>query len=235
MISENDKIWLSEKYPKLVTNDKGIDGIIEFSATYNFETNRFLILEKDTVNEVGGVMLSGIFTIHIQERVQKIFSNLPALYIENIDTSMDRHFNQTDKTGCLCSPLEEEEFLFPSFHFKLFFEQLVIPFLYGQLFYSINKHWPWSEYGHGSTGLFESYFRIADPNKAGECIEKLSKNIDWKKIKSLLIQKTDVKGHTPCFCAAKDHIRRCHPYAWKGIQQLKYDIKSLGIKIHELP
>jgi hypothetical protein len=115
MVTDQDKIWLSQHYSELTTNNTGVSGAIEFAATYNEQTHRFQILEDDIIDEVGGVKLSGSFKISIQERVDKRFSDLPALYVENIDTTMDRHFSQFDKSACLCSPLEENEFLFPTF------------------------------------------------------------------------------------------------------------------------
>jgi hypothetical protein len=49
-------------------------------------------------------------------------------------------------------PLEEDDFLDPEFQFRLFLERLVIPFLYGQAFYSANGRWPWIEYDNGELG-----------------------------------------------------------------------------------
>jgi len=232
MVTDQDKIWLSQHYSELTSNNTGVSGAIEFAATYNEQTHRFQIIEDDIFDEVGGVKLNGSFKINIQERVDKRFSDLPALYVENIDTIMDRHFSQIDKSACLCSPLEENEFLFPTFQFQPFLEQLVIPFLYGQLYFTNKKHWPWQDLAHGGSGLLESYFRLSEPNKAEECVQRLSHVADWEQIKRALMQKSEVKGHTPCFCPKKDHIRRCHPDAWKGIQKLKGDIKALGIKVY---
>jgi hypothetical protein len=96
----------------------------------------FKFLKKIYVTKFGGVKLNGSFKINVEERSDKAFSDLPALYVENVDTSMDRHFSQRDKSGCLCSPLEENEFLFPTFRFQPFIEELIIPFLYGQLYFT---------------------------------------------------------------------------------------------------
>ena len=68
--------------------------------------------------------------------------------------------------------------------------------------------------------------------KAQECVQKLSLDrAAWPRIKLALIQKSNIKGHTPCFCPNMDHIRRCHPNAWKGIRQLKQDVKEHGVNI----
>lgn len=231
MTNDFDKQWLAQKYPGLAITDEEISGFVEFTATYNREQNSFLILEKDTIDTIGGIKLSGRYKIQIQDKGKRTFSSLPAVYVSGVDHITDRHFNQTDKSGCLCSPLEEGRFLNPEFQFILFFEQLVLPFLYGQVFYTLEKHWPWVDYAHGSTGLLESYFRMVNPQRAHECIEKLSKSPDWLRIKSLLNQKSEIKGHTFCFCPSKDQIRRCHHDAWQGIRLLRKDIKDLGITI----
>jgi hypothetical protein len=52
MVSDQDKIWLSRRYPGLTTNDKGVSGVIEFAATYNEEIHRFQILEENICDEV---------------------------------------------------------------------------------------------------------------------------------------------------------------------------------------
>lgn len=231
MINDFDRQWIAQKYPGLVITDEDISGVVEFTATYNKALNSFQILEKDTIDEIGGIKLSGRYKILIQDKEKRAFSSLPALFVSGVDPIMDRHFNQTDKSGCLCSPLEETKFLNPEFQFIPFFEQLVIPFLYGQVFYTLEKHWPWVDYAHGTTGLLESYFRLGTPQKAQECIEKLSKSTDWERIKSLLNQTSEIKGHTFCFCPIKDQIRRCHRDAWQGIRVLRKDIKDLGIAI----
>lgn len=232
MLTTEDKKWLQKQYPKLVAGSEEVSGIIEFTATYNEKNNRFLILNKDVTDTVGGCSLTGSFKIQIRERTNKSFSDLPALIVEDVETIPDRHFNQSDKTACLCSPLDEGEFLEPSFQFITFFEKLVIPFLYGQLFYSKEGRWPWITYAHGVTGLLESYSVNGDDSaKAKVCIQKLSMDRNWPRIRSLLAQKSYIKGHIPCFCEKEDQIRRCHPKALSGIRQLRIDIGSLRITI----
>jgi len=176
--------------------------------------------------------LEGSFNIKIEERKNKTYSNLPALFVEGVDIIADRHINTYDKSACLCSPLEENEFLEPTFKFELYFEHLIVPFLYGQLFYNSEKRWPWSEYAHGSVGLLDSYLIISDSSKAKECQQKLAADIiNWPRIRTALLQKSDIKGHTQCFCPKRDQIRRCHPNAWKGIQLLKNHLRMQGVTI----
>lgn len=232
MLTSQDKAWLNKKYPKLKPNQGGISGSIEFTAVYNSKDNLFSIIENEEEDTLDGVKLSGAFKIDIKERGDKFLSSLPEVYVDNVDLIPDRHFSQTDKTACLCSPLEEDEFLLPSFKFKTFFEELVIPFLYGQLFYSLNGEWPFSDYEHGAVGVLESYAKINNPNKADDCLKKLTHDRGaWSKIKKVLEDRIMVKGHTPCFCSKGDHVRRCHPKAWEGIKLLKEDVKNQNLRV----
>lgn len=232
MMTDQDRQWLAEAWAGLTVDGESISGALEFTATYNKQSNQFLILESGVLDTVGGLRLTGHFDIRVEERKSRSVSALPALHVTGLDATPDRHFNQADKSACLCSPLEEQDFLTPSFDFRRFFEQLVIPFLYGQVFYSAEGHWPWFEYGHGVIGLLESYSRIGDAGKAQECVLKLAKDKDaWPRIRRALKSKEAVKGATPCFCPHPDHIRRCHPLAWQGIRQLKHDLSNQDLSI----
>ena len=232
MLTREDEQWLGKTYSGLTASAKSVARTIEFNATYNGQDNRFLVLAGGAANTVGGLALSGRFEIRIEERNDKTVSSLPAVYVEDVEVIDDRHINRADGSACLCSPLEENKFLEPEFQFKPFLEKLVIPFLYGQLFYSLNKRWPWSEYAHGVTGLLEAYFVVADPAKARECLRQLTRDKSaWPRIRAALLQKPYLKGHTPCFCPKMDRIKRCHPDALRGALLLQQDIRALAIPI----
>lgn len=231
MVTAQDREWLSARYPGLLLDNGAIAGTVEFTASYDGEKREFLILEECAPGTHGGLPLTGKFRISIRERTDFSFSRLPAVFVQEVEATAVRHFGQSDKTACLCSPLEEDEFLQPEFQFQRFFQKLVIPFLYGQVFYSLHQRWPWSEYEHGSTGLLEAYGRVGDSTKAKDCVEKLARDRNWSKIRSALQQKPYVKGHTPCFCGKEDHLRRCHPDALKGLRQLQLDIESQSIRV----
>ncbi len=235
MLTEHDKKWLCENYPNLTHSEDGvISGTVTFRATYNNQINRFLILGGNIENTIGGLELSGGFTIRITETKDGGLSQLPSLYIEGVDTVADRHINQTvgDCRACLCSPLVEDQYLVPVFNFKVYFETLVIPFLYGQLFYDKEKRWPWKDLSHGSIGILESYLKIAGTDKTKECLAKLPRDPkNWKHIKMLLAQKSPIKGHALCFCLNGSKIRNCHIDAWKGAEKLRQDIKNQSLTI----
>lgn len=234
MLTEKDKIWLSENYSDLISSEEGISGKIKFSAAYNPKINKFLILGDKIENTIGGLELGGEFIIEIKETNDKMLSKLPSLYVKGVETIADRHINQTpnNERACLCSPLAEDEYLLPTFQFQRYFERLIIPFLYGQIFYDHEKRWPWQDLSHGSIGLLESYLEIRDPAKAKECLEKLPRdNKNWLQIKALLLQKNPIKGHTDCFCQTNKKVRDCHISAWKGAELLRQDIKIQSLVV----
>jgi hypothetical protein len=227
MLNENVKQWLRERHPALIPAGGAVAGTIEFTASYNRESNRFLILGDGVTKQTGGIALSGAFEIRIEERTDKSVSRLPALHVEGVDATPGRHFNQQDKSACLCSPFDEDEFLQPDLQFRSFIEQLVMPFLYGQMFYSSHGHWPWAEYAHGATGILEAYCKVCAQNRAEECLQKLRQDVSWPRIQAALRQRPYIKGHTPCFCSKMDQIRRCHPMALEGALRLQQDLRAL--------
>lgn len=231
MLNEDDINWLAEYYPVLTATTEEISGAIEITATYNLETNRFLNLSGGVIDAVGGIRLSGSFTISIRERVDKPFSELPGLRIDGLEANPARHINRSDGTACLGSPLDEGKYLIPEFRFQPFFEELVIPFLYGQLFFSREGFWPWPDYDHGSIGLLESYARLADSSMAEKCLKKLSNDKEWPVIRALLRQRSDLKGHTLCFCESKGKMKNCHPEALDGLKKLQVNTREQGLML----
>lgn len=231
MLKKSDEEWLSTNYQTLIPTDDTVAGIIEFKASYNRDTNRFVVLGDQITGDNAAVTLSGNFEIRIEERRDKSISQLPALHVERLEPIPERHFNQKDNSACLCSPLEEREFLRPELQFRIFLEQLVIPFLYGQVFYSSRGHWPWAEYAHGAAGILEAYSKIHDQDRAEECMRLLAQDANWPRIRSALRQKPHVKGRSPCFCTRRIQIIRCHPRAFAGALRLQKHLRALGIPV----
>jgi hypothetical protein len=174
MLKREDEAWLHKAHPRLIASADGVAGYIAVNATYNSDSGRFLILTDGMVDAVGGTALSGDFEIAIRERSDKSISALPSLHVKDVEPISARHFGQCDKSACLCSPFEEVEFLKPEFNFRVFVEQLVVPFLYGQIFYSAHQHWPWPDYSHGATGLLESYAKSLSRVSVEECLRQLT-------------------------------------------------------------
>lgn len=239
MLTEDDVNWLDLFYPQLTVNTDRteIQGELFFAGAFNEESNQFLVLRNDEENTIGGFVLEGSYKLKIKQREvnNPISSKLPAIIFENgqVDLVAERHFNRADTSACVCGPVEEEKYLTQGFKFKTYFEQFVIPFLYAQKYYDLNnKTWPWGEYGHGSIGILASYFLVGDPINIPIILEKLSEDGHWKgTVKSLILQKSHVKGHIVCWCGKNKILRNCHVETWEGINKLKKDMKENNIKI----
>ena len=231
MLQLGDEGWLREKHPGLTVAGETISGSIQFRAGYDAKISQFFSIEASATASTDAVILSGAFEVRIEPRVDRSTSRLPALFVEGIEPAAKRHFNPVDKSACLCSPLEEDEFLQTELQFRLFLEQLVVPFLYGQIFFSSYGRWPWEEYAHGATGVLEAYAKTQDQNQAGECLRLLSQDSQWPMIRSALLQKPYIKGHNPCFCSSGDKFRQCHSAALKGALKLQRDLNAIGIVI----
>jgi hypothetical protein len=231
MITTDDSRWLETTYPGLVAGGNGVTGTIQFTATYNSATNRFLTLRENAADDVGGIAMTCRYRVGIHPQPPTLLA-LPLLYVEGVEPVADRHFRR-NKSACLCSPLEEEDFFTPKFEFKRFLEQLVIPFLYGQSFYSEHNRWPWREYAHNSTGLLESFYdrNIHDIEKLQALLAMLSLDRQsWPQLRAVL-QRDEVKGHLPCFCEKHDHLRRCHPKALAGLRKLRQILTAESIPL----
>lgn len=220
----------SELYPGLASVDGTVTGTITFRASYNREENHFVILSQGSSEPDKAVTLSGLFEVRIEERTDKSLFRLPALFVPQVEPIPARHFG-ADKTACLCSPFEEDDFLTPEFQWNPFLDQLVIPFLYGQVFYTAQGHWPWAEYAHCETGILEAYAKLQDQSKAEQCLRMLSRYPSWPTLRSGLAHKPFFPGHTPCFCGQQRAIRRCHRQALDGALRLQKDVRALGLTL----
>jgi hypothetical protein len=118
MLTQEDKDWLSRHFPGLIVQEETIRGTLRIQGTYNPQTGRFQILGDGIEHTVGGEPLAGYFLLEIRKRQDTSLSRLPALLLEEVEPTPDRHFGQRDTTACLCSPLEEDEFLTPQFDFR---------------------------------------------------------------------------------------------------------------------
>lgn len=225
--------WVAEHYPELTIADGLLSGVITVNASFDPASGLFYIIRPDN-DPAPGLLFSGKFTLEIKGSIETSALVLPLLYVADVEHSANRHFNQTDGAACLCSPLETEEFLQPNFDLHKFLDRLVLPFLYGQLYFDQHGRWPWPDYAHGIIGLLESYFRIQNPNKGFECLNALSQDSSWPRIKALLVSKQPMKGHNLCFCSKRNHIRSCHPDAWLGIRKLHHDVRMAMIDCRKI-
>ncbi len=237
MISEAEVSWLTAHYPNLKVNKERteISGEITFAAAYDAGSNQFTPLTLAGQTAVG-VMLTGTYKILIHKG--KDDKTLPRLSVvdEAIPRIPDRHFYDSGH-ACLCGPVEEAEFMRDDFSFPRYLEQLVYPFLYGQLHYDAHKKWPWNQYSHGSAGILESYYLAGStPAHAEACLQKLQmdKHV-WPRVRSILTGRERMNGATHCFCVPRHHIKT-HASVWFGIFKLQGDLRRFGIAIpHDAP
>src|SRR5258708_5984842 len=53
MLNETAEAWLRRTYPALVSTGDAVSGTIDFKASYNRDTNRFLILSHQVPDQTG--------------------------------------------------------------------------------------------------------------------------------------------------------------------------------------
>jgi len=227
IVSSDDEVWLRENYPGLSLDEGCVSGTIIFRAKYDKALNRFVRLPVDSADGPESDALHCRYRIRIGEPTKGATSELPALRVEGIPDTPDRHCS--GGIACLCSPFEEEEFLRPVLQLRAFLERLVIPYLYGQEFFSKNGRWPWAEYSHGVTGLLESYAGVEGADVAS-CLQKLSTTPEWKQLRALL-QQREIGGHTLCLCPKRDQFRRCHGLALQGLRRLHQAIRHRSLRL----
>lgn len=237
MLKKGEIDYLESVISELSVNlvEKRVLGKICFDAVYNvFEKkNSFTIIGSGDFNNYQGIRLAGIFSIEL------VFDSTPTgfpvlILHEDIPQEANRHF-YTHKKGvlisCVCGYIEEIRFM-QKFNIQEYIETLVVPFLYGQLYYQKYSRWPWKEYSHNSMGILESYLCSNGKEYIESVILKLKAfEEEWEIVKQILIAKSAPKGHIWCLCEKKDQIRRCHPELLSALRLLYNDIHILKISV----
>lgn len=231
MLSREDSVWLAREYPELRPAPYVVKGLLKFTGAYHEESGRFFIINDEPAHAELGTVLSGAFEIRIRGRLDFEATTLPRLFVDGVPPTLDNHFYQNDFSACLCSPLQHEDFLIPEFQVRRFFNELVVPFLYGQVFLSVYGKWPWGEFAHGATGILEAYAFTNGERKTQRCVGFLAQDHNWPRIKSILLQEREVDGNLECFCRSGQSIGRCHPQALRGTQLLQKDLRYWPISL----
>lgn len=235
MLTNSEIEWLADAHPRLIPNKAGseVKGYLEFVAVYEKDKAKdgFTLLRPGDIPPTGGVTFSGSYRVHIV--TSKREGRLPSLRVDDksLPTDqlqlMNRHFYPRDKSACVCGVVEESRLVAQGLNFKVYIEELAIPFLYGQKYFEKHGVWPWKDYAHGTCGALESYFAEGSPEFVASTIQRLTGiPKDMAKVKAILTSKERPKGHLPCFCDKHDHIRRCHPDAWGGLLKLYNHLRS---------
>lgn len=237
-----DKEWLFHEHPSLKISDVSgvtvLSGKLKFDMIYEDKGNNFIVFPKKYKGD--GVHIKDEYEIKIILKSSNI-SELPQVFETASRISgfakkcnlplYDFHVNG-DQSVCLCVAGKEREYFPNGFDFKLFINQLVIPFFYAQTYYQKFNKWPWGEYAHGILGIFEWYNEKNEVEK--EELEKILDRIrlssEWKSLASKFRGKNWVKGHTTCLCGKGERIRKCHPNALAGMWKLNDDLEKFGLK-----
>jgi hypothetical protein len=234
MISQSEKQWLKDKLPTLVVSSDGteVSGELPFTAVYDADVGFTWLI--DPCQTAPGEQLSATYKIRVQQ--SKSADDVPALKVEDdtIEKILDRHF-YISGNACLCGPVEKYEFLSSGYSFIKFLQKLVIPFLYAQTYFDKHHKWPWGEYSHGVTGIFESYSRgIKSREHLDVCLVQLRKIKDkWPRIKSILAGRERLVETSKCFCGSLKQIRKCHPVAWFMVVEFCNDVRKNGINLDD--
>jgi hypothetical protein len=199
--------WIKNKYPNIKIDNKkiSIKGQIYFNRSYNeitindsYEIEIILKTKENSilpqVKEVGG-------------KIREIANNLNKPLI-------DLHVNNNDNTLCLCIYKKEKEYFLDDFDIKIFFEQLLEPYLYWISYFNKYKRKPWGEYAHSNLGYLEMY---AEEEIDIDNLKKFFLNEELVKIKKM-------KGHHGCLCGSNEKIKKCHKLLYKAIYKLKKEL-----------
>ena len=127
--------------------------------------------------------------------------------------AVDLHINN-DGTICLCIYEKEKNYFPNSFSVKVFFEEILEPYLYWVSFYRKYKKPPWERYAHFELGHLELYA------ENGILINDLKKRISMEN----LLDYKKYKGHHLCPCGSGKKLRNCHKLLYNSIYKLKNEL-----------
>ncbi|MFH1601641.1 MAG: hypothetical protein ABIB61_01655 [Candidatus Shapirobacteria bacterium] len=241
-LTPEDKGWLSGEHPLLKIEENPssvvISGGLEFEMIYEPVENHFLVFPPKNYKGKG-VLIEDRYGIKIVVP-KSISSDLPKVYAEGsrlIEVAKqkslpiyDLHFS-FDGSACLYVVGKEKEYFPNGFDFKIFINQLVIPFFYAQTYFQKFGKWPWGEYAHGIVGIFEWYNEQKIPNKSDveQMLKRLRQSGEWGSIAERFDKGNWIKGHSRCLCGSGEKIRNCHKAALKGMWKFGKDLKKYEI------
>ncbi|EKD52682.1 MAG: hypothetical protein ACD_61C00274G0001 [uncultured bacterium] len=243
VLTPEDKSWLTKEHPSLNVGGESdeivISGSLKFDMVYERDSNRFIVSPVSYRGD--GYRIKDQYEVKILLQPSNI-SELPQVFeTASRITSFAKECNlplydfhvNGDGSVCLCVAGRDQEYFLNGFEFKLFVNQLVIPFFYAQTYYQKYRKWPWGEYAHGILGLFERYNEKPAVTK-GE-FEKILNRIQlvsgWAILAPKFRGENWIKGHTICLCGKNEKIRKCHSNALAGMRKLKNDLLKYRIKV----
>lgn len=234
-ITPDEILWMHKAYGKLnfIKGDPSIiKGTLEFDMIYS--ANKYTL--NPTVADPNRIKDS--------YKIEIILENIPPSKLPQVKEIGGRLEKVKEKYGkeslaamhvnsneilCLCSYLEEESKMPNRFNLIDFFNNILVPFFYSQSFYEKKEIWPWGERSHGSLGLCESYLDYREDGNniklINDCLRGIKQQQDSAVFFEALVKKDKIKGHWLCFCKSQKRFRDCHGSAFKGLWNLKEDMK----------
>lgn len=230
-IKHEDNLWLAANQPGL-NFCVGQDGILELIGDLNFR----MLYKSDKTGYIINPKVEELLLGELIEDSYKIrirfekweHSNLPQVF--ETDERIKKSWEKWEKgkedlhihgngACCLCIKIAEREYLPNGFNFPDFFNNLIIPFFFGQSYFGKKGNWPWYEWRHGYYAAFDWYYRndkLSEEDIA-EFVDFLKSHEKWDKTVELLCN-GHIKGDGSCICRGKK-IVRCDksvlPALWK--------------------
>lgn len=241
-LTSDDRKWLSSEHPSLKVEEDlesvVIVGELAFEMVYVPDKNKFIVFPPKNYSG-RGTLIKDKYDIRIV--VPKINSpDLPKVYAtgpritevakrKSLPT-YDLHFN-FDGSACLYVAGKEKEYFPDDFDFKIFMNQLIIPFFYAQSYFQKFDEWPWGEYAHGIMGIFEWYSEQDNPSKSDveQTLVRIKNSGEWSSISGKFNKGNWVKGHSRCLCGSGEKIRTCHPTALGGLWKFGRDLRKYKV------
>jgi hypothetical protein len=141
-----------------------------------------------------------------------------------VSNPLDMHVSK-DGYLCLCATPEVHRYLPKGFALNQYISNLVVPFLYGQVFFDRYGAWPWGTYHHGYLGLLESYVEVRNSKKAHPSseLDRLVQSIGREEL-SARVDKIAIGRDKPhmrnsCICGSRKTFEKCHPELLKYLQR----------------
>lgn len=203
-LKKEDLLWLEKNHPNLTLEGKILNGQVKSYREYN----KVAIKSKYSL-EINFQAKQGSILPQVKEiegKIKKIAEELEL-------PILDLHINN-DETICLCIYEKEKDYFPNNFSIKIFFEELLEPYLYWVTFYQKYKKPPWEGYAHFDLGYLELY---AENNIS---IENLKKRISSEK----LLTYKRYKGHHDCLCGSKKKLKKCHELLYTSVYKLKNEL-----------
>ena len=232
-ITEKERAWVQENYPKLQIRSSRetevVEGIFEFMAAYNAANREYLINPTD-IDNPKVIVIHDQYEIRVSiqpqmdelPKVQETAGRIKSVAKEKGIPEIDLHI-YSNNSLCLVGALDENE----TVTLPDFMDGHVLQFFYDQSYFERYGQWPRGQYSHGVLGVFENYLdrrqnSIGDSLEA--CLSILKKSRHWSGIKSILLRKEGFKGHWLCPCGYRKRFRDCHYNAFQGIWRLQSDL-----------